>query len=357
MIEDPTAITDRAWESHGTGTLRFAVVGLGWWTREHALPAIEAAENCSPTVVVSGSAGKREEAIDGHESVSHGLDYDAFEAGEAREAYDAVYVCTPNALHLPPVEAAATYGKDVLCEKPMEATVERAETMVASCEDADVTLMIAYRLQTDPVVRRLRQLVRDGVIGEPVHLYGQMSQPVLEFFDGGGWRLDPDLAGRGTSVTDLGVYPINTSRFVLGSDPVSVSAHDWSGHEAFSEVPDERSSFLLTFPGGVTALCSVSQNATLSGCFRVIGTEGSIELSPAFFGEDRGRLTVSRGEHEASVSYDPVDQMREEVAYFADRVLAGEPVGPDGEHGLRDMEVVEAVYDSAEGGRRVELRN
>ncbi|WP_331235487.1 D-xylose 1-dehydrogenase Gfo6 [Natronorarus salvus] len=355
MLDDPTTITHRAWESHGRGTLRFAVVGLGWWTREYAFPALDAAENCTPTVAVSGSAEKREDAIEDHESVSHALDYDAFEAGEAREAYDAVYVCTPNALHLPSVEAGARYGKDVLCEKPMEASIERAEKMVAACDDADVTLMVAYRLQTDPVVRRVRELVREGAIGDPVHLYGHMSQPALEFFDGGGWRLDPDLAGPGASVTDLGVYPTNTARFVLDADPVAVSAHDWSGHEAFSEVPDERSSFLLTFPDGITALCSVSQNAALSGSFRVIGTEGTIELSPAFFSEDRGRLTVSRGEHEVSVEYEPVDQMREEVAYFADRVLAGEPVGPDGEHGLRDVEVVEAVYEAAASGRRVDL--
>ena len=66
------------------------------------------------------------------------------------DAYDAVYIATPPAFHLEYAETADEHGKRVLCEKPMEVTVERAERMVRVCEDAGVRLMIAYRIQAEP---------------------------------------------------------------------------------------------------------------------------------------------------------------------------------------------------------------
>jgi len=63
---------------------------------------------------------------DGDGTIDHAITYDEYHDGVAADAYDAVYVCTPNALHLPYVETAAELGKDVLCEKPMEGSLERA---------------------------------------------------------------------------------------------------------------------------------------------------------------------------------------------------------------------------------------
>jgi xylose dehydrogenase (NAD/NADP) len=347
LLEEPTA---RPWTPTGEGRLRFAVVGVGWWAREYALPALVDGENTIPTTLVTGSPEEAADLRESYPSVGHVLDYEAFADGEESEAYDAAYVCTPNGTHLEQVRAAAGNGKDVVCEKPLEAGVERAEKLVEAVESAGTRLMTAYRMQADPTVRKLRALLREGLVGDPVVVHAHMGQRLLDFFDDGGWRLDTDLVGRGVSVTDLGVYPLNTTRFLLDTDPVRVSATGHSAHEDFADVPDERATFELTMDDGTVAACSVAQNAQLSGWLNIAGTEGSVELSPAFFGNDEQLLKLSLGEQTHEIRYTPVDQMREEFVLFADRVLSGEPIEADGEHTLVDMYTVEAVYDAIESG-------
>lgn len=346
------APTERPWQPRGEGVVRFAVVGVGWWTREYALPALAAATHTTPTMLVTGSPRTASDLRASYPTVERVVTYEAFADGVGAAAYDAAYVATPNGTHLEHVRAAAANGADVLCEKPLETTPARAEDLVAAVREAGRRLMVGYRMQADPTVRRLRTLVREGVLGDPVQAHAHMSQRLLDFIGADTWRLDPDLVGRGASVTDLGVYPINTLRFLLDADPVSVVASGESTHPAFDSVPDERASFELTFEDGTRASCSVSQHAQLTGWLDVVGTEGSVELTPAFFGDDEQSLRLSLGSDVHRVSYTPPDQMRELFALFADRVLTGAPVVADGAHALVDVSTTDAVYDAIDSGER-----
>ena len=344
---------ERDWQSTEDGTVRFALVGLGWWVREEVLPALEDADLCTATVLVSGSAEKAESVADGAD-VAAGVDYEAFHDGAAADRYDAVYVCTPNAVHLPYVRTAAELDRAVLCEKPMEATAERAEEMVAVCERNDVPLMVAYRMQTAPAVRRARELIADGFVGDPVHVLSDNSQRLLSLIsDPDQWRLDPELTGYGTSVMDIGLYSVNTARYLLDSDPVAVQATMNSHDPAFEDVPDERASFSVTFADGTLAACTTSQNAQTSTSLRVTGTEGRIHLEPAFHMETE--LRVRRGETATTLDTPETNQMTEVFDYFADRLLAGSDDYPDGEHGLHDMRTLAAIYDAAETGERTRV--
>lgn len=346
--------TRRDWQSNPDGELRFAMIGLGWWTREEAIPAIEVTDHATTTVAVSGSAEKAASVADAHDSIEQSLTYEEFQAGAATEAYDAVYVCTPNALHLPYVESAAEFGKAVLCEKPMEADVERAEQLVELCDD--VPLMIAYRMHTEPAVRRARELVHDGVIGDPVLVHGSMSQRLLDIIpDPNQWRLDPELSGYGTSVMDIGLYPLNTTRFILGRDPVTAAGINASSHQAFDEVPDERAAFLLRFEDDVLGSFTTSQNAYQSSHLRVIGTAGELRLDPVFFPWTDRRFELRHDGTTVDVDWDQVNQMVEEFEYFADCVLDGRDLAPNGRHGLVDMRTMEAVYEAAQSGEVVSI--
>jgi xylose dehydrogenase (NAD/NADP) len=350
--------TQRDWqESDGNaGPVRIAMVGLGWWTREEAIPAVADSELCETTVLVSRDEDKAQRLAADVDTVEAGITHEDFHDGRARDAYDAVYVCTPNATHLPYVETAAEFGTAILCEKPMEATVERAERMVEAVTEADVPLMVAYRMHTEPAVRRLRDLLEDGLLGDPVQLHGHMSQQLLEMIpDPDQWRLNPDLAGPGASVTDIGLYPLNTARFLLDSDPVAVQAAMDSTGEAFADVPDERATFTMEFPDGVFAACTASQNAAMSSHLQVIGTAGTARLDPAFFPADPRKLTVSSGGTTVDTSFDQIDQMCEEFDYFADCLLSGRTPEGDGHHGLVDMRVLDAIYEAADRGERVRL--
>jgi xylose dehydrogenase (NAD/NADP) len=344
----------RDWETDTEGTVRLALIGLGWWTLEEAIPAIAAGEHCETTVLVSSSTEKAESIAADVDGDAVGVTYDEFHDGAAADAYDAVYVCTPNAYHLEYVETAAELGKHVLCEKPMEATVERAEELAAACEDAGVQLLVGYRMQTEPAVRRARELVADGAIGRPRYVHGANTQRLLGIFDDPDqWRLDPDLTGYGTSVMDLGIYPINAARFVLDADPVTVQASMRSEGDAFEDVPDEHSAFLLEFEGGVYATCTASQNAHTNTFLEITGTEGTLRLDPAFHMDTGFQLAVDGST--ISVDEPDVNQMTEIFDYFGHAVLADAEVTPDGEHGVVDMKTIRAIHDAAEDGERTRV--
>lgn len=351
LSESFEEFTARDWRSDADGTVRVAMIGLGWWTQEKALPAVERSELCETTVLVSSDEERAVAAAESHGTVEEGITYEGFHDGAASDEYDAVYIATPNAVHLEYAETAADLDKAILCEKPMEASVERAEKLVEACES--VPLMVAYRMQTEPAVRRARELVRDGFIGDPVAIHGAMTQRLLDINpDTDQWRLDPDLAGYGASVMDLGIYPLNTARFVLDADPQSVQASMNSAHGAFSKVPDERASFRVDFPDGVSAVCTASQNASQSSHLRITGTEGELELDPVFFPDEPRKLRVRRGDVDATLDFDQRSQMTEEFDYFADCVLSETEPHPNGEHGLVDMRALEAIYEAGGAMRR-----
>lgn len=347
----------RDWQSadEDAGPVRFALVGLGWWARDVALPAIEASTFCETTVLVSSSREKAERVAAGTD-IEHAITYEQFHEGVGTDAYDAVYVGTPNALHLDYAQTAAKYGKGIVSEKPLEATVERGRQMVETAQEAGVQLMTGYRMQVEPAVRRARELIASGAIGDPVQAYGNFTQPLLEVIPNPDqWRLDPDLGGYGVSVMDIGIYPINTARYLLDADPVEARARMRSRHEAFSEVPDEHATIELTFENGLPLVVTTSQNAQSDTQLKIVGTDGMVELLPAFQGT--ATLCVARGEIRAEITTE-FDEHRETQAmfdYFADRLLTGSPVGPDGRDGLTDLRTIRAIHESADTGEAVEI--
>ncbi|WP_226021281.1 D-xylose 1-dehydrogenase Gfo6 [Halomicrobium salinisoli] len=345
--------TRRDWQTLEGGTVRMAVVGLGGFARDRALPAIRSGDFTELSVLVSGSPDKAASLADEYDTATV-LDYESFTDGEATDEYDAVYVATPPAYHDEYAVAAAGFGKHVLCEKPLAADLASAERMVEACEDAGVVLMTAYRLRTEPALRRMREVVADGVIGDPIHIQSGFTSKLLEDIGPDSWRLDPDVAGGGALI-DLGVYPLNTSRFLLDSDPVAVQAQTHSSDPLFDRV-DEHAALLLRFPSGATASCHASFNAQRDNYLRVLGTEGLILVREPFSGTVAQEIVVERGAARTQYTGESVDEVREEFDYFAHCALAGAGCETDGGEGYEDLRVVKAAYDAADTDECVPLR-
>lgn len=334
------------------GTVRMAIVGIGGFARNRALPAIEASDYCETTVLVTGSPDSSVETADEFD-VEAVIDYDEFLDGHVTDAYDAVYIATPNATHGQYAVSAAEREKHVVCEKPLETTVQKTRTVIDACRDAGVTLMTAYRLQLEPSVRRTRELIGDGVIGDVVQIHAGFSNPLLEHAGSQTWRLDPDLAGGGALV-DLGIYPLNTIRFLLDCDPIAVTATTHSVEAPFANV-DEHVAFQAEFPGAVTASCTASYNAHASSGLRAVGTEGMVSVSSPFGGIVPHDIYVECGDVGMEYKGAPSDEVIEEFDYFGYCVLTGTEPEPNGEDGLRDIATVEAIYEAAESERRIEV--
>ncbi|OVE83939.1 D-xylose 1-dehydrogenase Gfo6 [Natronolimnobius baerhuensis] len=348
-----TEFTRRDWESEPVdGTVQLAIVGTGGFARNRALPAIADGRYCSVTTLVTGSPDSAHTLAEEFD-VEHVISYDAFRRGSHANSYDAAYIATPNGTHGEFAIAAAEHGAHVLCEKPLETTVERTREILEACADAGVTLMTAYRLQTEPAVRRTRELIREGTIGEVVQIQGGFSHPLLEYTSPDTWRLDPDLAGGGALV-DLGVYPLNTIRFLLDCDPTGVYATTYSSGGPFAAV-DEHVAFQLEFPTEVTASCTASFDAHAHSRLEIIGTDGIILIASPFGGVVPQEMVVESGDMRMEYTGPPVDEVCEEFDYFGYCVLTGTEPEPDGRDGLIDLYAIEAAYESAQTGRRVEL--
>ncbi|MFB6106358.1 MAG: D-xylose 1-dehydrogenase Gfo6 [Halobacteriaceae archaeon] len=345
------AMTARDWETGTAEPLRIGVVGVGWFATDFALPAIAESDYCEATALVTGSPDENA-AVAAEFDVDAVLTYEQFHDGEGVDAFDAVYVVTPNATHLEYVESAAAHGKDVIVEKPLEATVERARAAREACEEAGVTLVTAYRMQAAPTVRRVRELVADGFVGDPVQASGAFGFDLLADGDADQWRLDPDLAGGG-ALYDIGVYPLNTLRFVLDEDPSAVSGTYRSNGEAFAGL-DEHVAFQLEFPSGLSAQFRASYNAADENTLTITGTEGRVHMDPAFEPGVPRRVVLERDGRTETVAGVDVNELAELFDYAAHAVATGADVEPDGTDGVVDMEVMAAVYESDESGRRVE---
>lgn len=355
-VELLDSVDERDWPPPQDGTVRYALIGLGWWTVDKAIPAIAAADYCETAAVVSGSTDKAHRVADNH-NIPHALTYEEFHDGDVQESYDAVYIATPNVLHREYAETAAELGKAVLCEKPIEATADRAEAMVAACRAAGVPFMGAYRMQTDPIVRRAREVIDAGGIGRPVYAYGTNSQPLLEMIpDPDQWRLNGELSGYGSSVMDLGIYSINTTRFLLDRDPVQAWAGMATEHDAFADVDDQWATFSLAFPDDIYLMSTTSQHAQRESRLTITGTEGALTLAPAFHGQ--ADLRLQRGDRTLQLRNDGMNattEMTEEFDFFAARVLRGDPIPADGRHSLVDMATIHAIHRAAEIGEPVPI--
>lgn len=350
-LPDLEAFRQQDWRAPVDGDLHLAFVGLGEFTRNWVIPSAGAAKHTEIGAVVSGSPGRASDIAGTHDAVS--MSYAEFEAGEYRDAYDAVYVATPNATHQRYVETAAEQGKAVLCEKPLAATLPAARAIRDVCRAAGVTLQVGYRLQTDPIVRWARAAIRGGAIGTPRHAVGTMAQDLFAQVspDPDQWRLDSTLSG-GAALIDLGIYPLNTTRFLTDSDPIAISASTARSDDRFRDV-DEHVSFIVEYDGGLQGSFTASQQSARGDHLRVYGSAGHVRLEPAFFGDVTA--TLERDDQVIQHSLSDLNEMREQLEYFASHVLRGVTPEPDGAHGVRDMAAISAGYESATRQERISV--
>jgi len=353
LEEEYSEFVQRDWQTkRKEGPIRIAVIGLGKFARERALPALQQTDLCEATAVV-GWTEEKARPVSSEFAIGHAMGYDEFKDGMASDTYDAVYIATPNAFHLEYIEAAAELNKHVLCEKPLEKNAERAKRAVRVCKDTDVTLMTGYRMQVEPVIRRMRELIADEYIGEPVQLNAKFANRLPPENVADEWRVDPDISGGGALI-DLGIYPLNTTRFLLDKDPVAVYGTTSTHHSEFKDI-DEHVTFELVFPDDVIASCTASLNAYSTSRLEVHGTEGEIKLESPFGGIVPDQITAEREEMKTEYTGSPVNEIIEEFDYFAHCILTNTRPEPDGEDGLYDLNVIEAIYEAAETDCRVTL--
>ncbi len=260
-----------------------------------------------------------------------------------------MYIALPNSMHAEYTIRAAQAGVHVLCEKPMAVTVDECEEMIEACREHRVKLMIAYRLHFEEINLAVIDLVRKDRIGSPKFFNSSFSMTVR----------DNDIR------TEKGArrrHALRHRRLLhqRRPPPLPRRAEGSDGDlgqqrpSKLSEI-DESTGALLRFDGERVAAFVTSFNAADVASYRIVGTKGQIHVDPAYeYAEGLAyELTIDGKTTRKRIG--KRDQFAPELLYFSDCIRRNREPEPSGEEGLQDVRIVQALYESAETGKAVQI--
>jgi predicted dehydrogenase len=331
--------------------LGWAVVGIGSLTQYQIIPALANCANSRLAALVTGHPDKAKPYIDRYEIDPGAVySYENYDKLADDPAVQIIYIVLPNGMHAEYTVRGLKAGKHVLCEKPMANTSAQCQQMIDAAKSAGKKLMIAYRVRHEPFNMKAIEICRSGQLGQPKLIetdYGFQIPPNV-------WRTDLKLAGGG-SLMDIGIYGLNASRYLSGEEPISVAAHrtDNKTDPRFAQI-EESVAWTLKFPSGLLATGTSSYNIQGSNYCRVIGQTGALVMDPAT-AYHRNHMTGQFDGLRQNFNLPDIDQFVAEMDYFSDCVKNDkDPITP-GEEGLRDIRIIEAIYESAATGKQVKL--
>lgn len=326
--------------------LGIALVGLGNYSNGQLAPALQETKLCKLSGIVTGTPAKEKEWAEKYDIPEGNIyNYDNFDEVADNDDIDIIYVVLPNSMHPEFTIRAAEAGKHVICEKPMATKAEDCRQMIEACNDANVKLSIGYRLHFEPHNQEMMRLGQEQVYGQLELLEGAHS---FDIGDPDVWRMDKELAGGGP-LMDVGIYVIQGAIYTHGQNPVSVTAEDVTQDtEKFSEV-EGTIKWTMEFPDGVQLNAESSYEKGASN-LRAEAEDGWFQLEPAYsYNGIKGETS------EGPMDFEEVNQQALQMDDFARCILEDDETIVPGEMGLRDVIIMEAIYEAAETGEEVQL--
>jgi glucose-fructose oxidoreductase len=331
----------------------FAFVGIGRFSLGELLPAVKQSKLCRAAALVSGDLDKAKKTAQQHGiPESSCYTYDTYERLAENKDVDAAFIVLPNSMHREYTERGAKIGKHVLCEKPMATSSADCGAMIDACKTANRKLMIGYCVRYGPYNRAAIQLCRDKAIGRISVINADAGFPLHNPDE---WRLNKKLAGGGP-LLDIGIYGLNATRFLTGEEPIEVSGLMFQPKDdpAFKDV-EASTVFQLKFPSGALANCSTSYNYPFVNRYRVMGSDGWLELDPATSYRGTQMRGFLPGKGMQTMQFEAVNHYAAEMDHFADCILNDKQPLTPGEEGLADLRVMEAIYESAASGKTIRM--
>ena len=327
--------------------LNVALCGLGRYAGYMA-DALQSSQYCKLAGLITGTPSKAESWGKKYDILPKNIyNYQNLDEIAKNKDIDVVYVIVPNGLHKAYAIRAAKAGKHVIVEKPMALTAKDCEEMIKACKDAGVQLAMGYRLHFEPYHLEIKRLGQEKVFGQvrliEVSLGYQIDKNPKD------WHFQKALSGGGP-LMNLGVYCVQSCRYVLGEEPIAVTAQFGPAIDKTQKLEVETAiTWQLEFPSGAISTSTATYNGGIDR-FYASADEGFFELSPAVsYGPFRGR--TSKGE----LSFPDIDQQKQQMDEIGKVLLANEPLPSHitGEEGLKDVKVLEAIYEAARTGKRI----
>jgi xylose dehydrogenase (NAD/NADP) len=344
--------------------LRWGIIGCGQIAHDRVLPALDLAKNCEVVALFDPDRERIDRALLKAPGAST---YDAIDGILSDANVEAVYIATPNHLHAEQTIAAAEAGKHILVEKPMALNADEGRQMVAAADRAGVKLMAAYMTLFNPAFQAAKRLADSGALGEIVAARGRHSYRMNPgtLSPANIWRLDPKNGGG--PLLDVGVYSIFTLRELTGTRPASVAAvgtltslHGATNYDAIVVSYVAENGTPGTFEANFTF---TSSNYEVEGTHGRLDLRGHItqliagRLDAEIWRDVRPRAVSQRVSHEVVPAGLPeFANYLGEVEHFADCVECDvEPIS-SGRIAVGDLAVADAVRESLQTGKRVDVR-
>lgn len=261
---------------------------------------------------------------------AHGTWEDLVRAESARDdRVDAVAICTPNFTHYPIAKGLIEAGFDVICEKPLTATLADATALEALARESGRFVGVTYTYSGYPMVHEARVRVAAGELGtirtvQVEYPLEWMSKPIEQSGNAqAAWRTDPTKNGRGGSIGDIGTHAYHLAGFVSGLklDALTADLATFVDGRAL----DDNAHVMMRYQGGARGLLWSSQVAigNSNGVrLRVFGDRGSLQ----WFQEQPNELIWTPLDGRVQVIKRGADDLSED-ARVRTRTPAGHPEG------------------------------
>lgn len=325
--------------------LRFGILGFGHHAVLRLVPGFAGSEACSLTGLWRRNAEKaRENAHDFDIPHVFATPADLCASGEI----DAIFVTSPDALHMEHVVLAAQHGKHVLCEKPLGMNANQVELMVKAARQAGVVFGVAQNFRYNASVLLARQWVAEGRTGKPRLAHVQFCYDAER--SPREWIYDPAVACGGP-IGDVGIHCLDAMRFLLQDEPVAVATlarkDDMSGEVESSAI------VTLEFGSGALGMVSVTTRAAYRSLFEVTGERGTIRCENGLTVEHPVELVlIQNGQIVSAETLSNGDGYSRMLDSFAKAVKGEGTYLATGEDGLVNQRVLDAAYTAWRTGTR-----
>jgi len=322
--------------------VKWGILGAAPIAQRRVLPAMR---DCVRSEVAAIASRSLEKAKTFAKQFSIPKTYGSYEELIDDPEIEAIYNPLPNHLHVEWSIRAASRGKHVLCEKPLSRTVAEARRLLEARDEYRVKIGEAFMIRTHPQWLRTEELVRSGRIGKLRSAFGLF----------GYFTIDPESTRNvaeygGGGLLDIGCYPIKTSRFVFGEEPVRVIA-------CIERDPsfkiDRLTSGILEFPSG-QSIFTVSTQMVYCQKVQFLGTTGRIDVEVPFNAPtDRpSRILIDDGRDLAGAgvvveSFPICNQFTIQADLFSAAIRDNTEVPNPLEDSILNMAVIDALFRSA----------
>ena len=328
--------------------LGIALIGLGYYSKDLLMPALEQTKNVKLVGLVTGTSAKAKQYGEKYNIPKENIyNYQNFDEIARNPAIDVVYIVLPNSMHKEFVIRAAKAGKHVICEKPMALNAAECREMINACKKAHVSLSIGYRLHYEPYTQRIMQMAKEQPYG-PISIVQasagfRMGNPTEQ------WKAKSLLGGG--AIMDMGAYPLQAARYSTGLEPIAVTAQQFNSDPKVFVGVDETTTFQLEFPNNIVANC-LTTFATNVNHLTINAQKGEYGLRP-FSEYDGLHGFLPNGQ---TFDFPAMNQQAAQMDAMCLSIMEKRPSPTTGEEGLRDMIIIDAMRESVKkGGAKIVL--